>query len=321
VVAPNGSRAHAAPAVLYDVRGNPLWRESVDSPGTYGLIVVNADGTAVGGGGVGGSVAVTSIAPGDTNIGNVDVLSSALPTGAATAANQTPVIASLDVLDDWDETDRAKVNLIVGQAGISGGAGTAAANTPRVTIASNDAAVTSLSILDDALVADDNPSNLGSIKVTMAGFAADEVATDSVDEGDAGAARMTLDRKQIVTLQPHTAGGCIPFTNIDVDETEDVIKASAGQLYELYLYNATAAPLYVKLYDATVATVVVGTTTPTLTIPVPGNGDADGAGVVRNWPTGLRFATAITIAATTGVADTDVGAPAANALIASGAYL
>jgi hypothetical protein len=65
---------------------------------------------------------------------------------------------------------------------------------------------------------------------------------------------------------------------------------------------------------------VVGTTTPTLTIPVPANGDLDGAGVIRNWPTGLRFATAITIAATTGVADTDVGAPAANALIASGAY-
>jgi hypothetical protein len=42
--------------------------------------------------------------------------------------------------------------------------------------------------------------------------------------------------------------------------------------------------------------------------------------VVRNWPAGLTFANAITIACTTGVATADTGAPAANALIASGGY-
>jgi hypothetical protein len=42
--------------------------------------------------------------------------------------------------------------------------------------------------------------------------------------------------------------------------------------------------------------------------------------VVRSWPAGLAFANAITIACTTGVADDDTGAPAANGLIASGAY-
>lgn len=48
------------------------------------------------------------------------------------------IAASLAVLDDWDETDRAKVNLIVGQAGISAGAGAVGANTPRMTHASDD---------------------------------------------------------------------------------------------------------------------------------------------------------------------------------------
>jgi hypothetical protein len=42
--------------------------------------------------------------------------------------------------------------------------------------------------------------------------------------------------------------------------------------------------------------------------------------VVRSWPAGLTFANAITIACTTGVANSDTGAPATNALIASGAY-
>jgi hypothetical protein len=59
-------------------------------------------------------------------------------TGVATAANQTTANASLSVMDDWDESDRAKVNIVVGQAGITAGAGAVAANTPRVTLASDD---------------------------------------------------------------------------------------------------------------------------------------------------------------------------------------
>jgi hypothetical protein len=167
---------------------------------------------------------------------------------------------------------------------------------------------------------DDAAFTPGGSSLTPAGFLADDSSTDPVDEGDIGAARMTLDRKVIVTVQPHTKGGLSPFNNIDVDETEDAIKASAGQLYELYLFNTTNAILYVKLYDDTVANVVVGTTAPVMTIPVPANNDLDGAGVVRSWPAGLTFANAITIACTTGVANSDTGAPATNALIASGAY-
>jgi hypothetical protein len=52
-------------------------------------------------------------------------------------------------MDDWDESDRAKANIIVGQAGITAGAGAVAANTPRVTHASDDPAVTALQIMDD----------------------------------------------------------------------------------------------------------------------------------------------------------------------------
>jgi len=40
-------------------------------------------------------------------------------------------------MDDWDETDRAKVNLIPGQAGVAGNSGDASASTPRVVMAAN----------------------------------------------------------------------------------------------------------------------------------------------------------------------------------------
>lgn len=52
--------------------------------------------------------------------------------GDATAANQSTMITSLSVMDDWDESDRAKVNPIVGQAGVEAGSGAVTAKTQRV---------------------------------------------------------------------------------------------------------------------------------------------------------------------------------------------
>ncbi len=50
--------------------------------------------------------------------------------GIATEAKQdnqitqeTAAATSLAIMDDWDESDRAKVNPIVGQAGVDGGSG------------------------------------------------------------------------------------------------------------------------------------------------------------------------------------------------------
>ena len=83
---------------------------------------------------VDGTVAATQ--SGTWNINNVSGTVS-LPTGAATAANQVTEIASLSVIDDWDETDRAKVNPIVGQAGVQGASGTVSASTQRVVLATD----------------------------------------------------------------------------------------------------------------------------------------------------------------------------------------
>lgn len=50
----------------------------------------------------------------------------------ATEAKQDTANTALAIIDDWDESDRAKVNPIAGQAGVAAGAGTVGATTQRV---------------------------------------------------------------------------------------------------------------------------------------------------------------------------------------------
>ncbi len=54
-----------------------------------------------------------------------------------TLASDDPAVVALQIMDDWDESDRAKVNLIAGQVGIAGGTGVDGATVPRVTLATN----------------------------------------------------------------------------------------------------------------------------------------------------------------------------------------
>ena len=164
-------------------------------------------------------------------------------------------------------------------------------------------------------IADDAAFTPGTTIVRMAGFQADETSTDSVDEGDGGAARMTLDRKQIVTIQPHTQGGLSIMRSLDIDETEEDVKTSRGQLYSVFACNTATSTRYLKFYNATAANVTVGTTTPVLTIPIPGNASDDIAAVINFGSHGVEFDTAISVACTTGLADNDTGAPAANDVI------
>ena len=117
-----------------------------------------------------------------------------------------------------------------------------------------------------------------------------------------------------------TSGGTTLYKNIDVDQTEDQVKGSAGQVYWIHAVNLANAPRFLKFYNATAASVTVGTTVPDLTFAIPSQGDVNGAGFVLAIPNGIAFETAITIAATMGVADNDSGAPGANEIIVNLGY-
>lgn len=253
-------------------------------------------------------------------------------TQRVTLGSDDPAVASLAILDDWDEADRAKVNLIPGQAGITAGSGAIAANTPRVALALDSPGVTALgqaaaaaslptveasdSVLVTSIKTDDAAFAPGTTPVQMIGLQADEGSTDSVDEGDAGAPRMTLDRKTIVTQQPHTAGGLSVFRSLDLDESEEDVKTAAGQVYGLYVINRTTSPRYLRIYNDTAANVVVGTTAPLIgPIEIPANASDHTAMILNFGGNGIAFSTAISAAVTTGFADNDAGAPGANDVI------
>lgn len=116
------------------------------------------------------------------------------------------------------------------------------------------------------------------------------------------------------------ANGCTIFRSIDIDESEEEVKASAGTVYGVWFSNMATSTRFLKFYNATAASVTVGTTTPVLTLAMPGNASDDISGVF-SLPQGIKFDTAICVAATTGIADNDTGAPSANDCIVNVFYI
>lgn len=161
-------------------------------------------------------------------------------------------------------------------------------------------ALTALQKIDDPVLVDDAGFTPASSSVMMAGFEADEASIDSVDEGDAGAARMTLDRKQIVTVQPHTAGGwdikmCSSGDgSTALTNSAQAVKASAGKLGGWYIYNPNSSATYVIIYNTASGSVTVGTTNPVMVLCIPATSAAN-----LEMVNGVTFDTAIAVAATT----------------------
>ena len=103
-----------------------------------------------------------------------------------TLASDDPAVTALQIMDDWDETNRCAVNLISGQVGIAGGAGAVGATVPRATLASDDPAVASLAIMDDW---DESDRAKANIIVGQAGVAAGAGASGATVQRVVEAAR------------------------------------------------------------------------------------------------------------------------------------
>jgi len=90
-------------------------------------------------------------------------------------------------------------------------------------------------VLDTSYV-DDTAFTIGTDRVNAQGFLADETATDSVDEGDIGLARMTLDRRTIVRADQ---GGT---WTVDLGATDNaVLDAIAASLVDIELNTDSGA--------------------------------------------------------------------------------
>ncbi len=210
------------------------------------------------------------------------------------------------------------------------GNGASGTGAQRVTLANDSTGVlatvstvtTVTNITNQGHGADDAAFTPATTRVMVSGYFADETATDSVDEGDMGAARITLDRKQITTPYVHAAaGGQSSFKSLDLDESEEEVKGSAGKLFWIHCMNMTASLRYLKIYANTAAGTTVGTTTPIHTFPIPTLATTNGAGFCMNFgDTGISIATGICVAVTTGLADNDTGAPGAGDVVFNCGY-
>jgi len=274
---------------------------------------------------------VTAIAnalpAGDNNIGNVDIVTVPAPlstTGGGTEATALRVTLANDSTGVVSIDDNAGSLTVDGTVAVSSVTtsitpGTAAANLGKAEDAghtSGDVGVMSLAV--SAATATARAGTAGDYQPLSVSSSNGRLFTSATVDAALPAGTNSVGN---VGLVGRTSGGMSIFRSIDIDETEEAVKASAGQVFSITAFNTTAAPLFLKFYNGTVASVVVGTTTPVLTFVVPGNADSDGSGFVWNNEIGFAFGTAITVACTTGVADNDTGAPGANACIVNVGYV
>jgi len=100
-----------------------------------------------------------------------------MATDDTVATDLTAIKNAVEILDDWDESDRAKVNPIVGQAGVTAGTGIVDVATQRVTVASDDFNLAAINTSTGTVAGWDNAAGDGA---SVTG----DVAHDAVDAGE-----------------------------------------------------------------------------------------------------------------------------------------
>lgn len=306
VTANAGSGTFAVSAASLPLPTGAATAAKQPAPGTAGT--ASADVLTVQG--VAGMTAILVDGSGVTQ--PVSAASLPLPTGAATAANQTTantalaaIQAAVETLDNAISGAEMQVDVVSGTVTIQDGGGS-------ITVDGTVAISGTVAVSDGG----------GALTVDNAGtFAVQASQSGTWTVNGAGGTFPVTDSGGSLTvdLPAVASGGATPFRLVSAATTNATsLKASAGTLYALVATNTNAAARYLKLYDKATAP-TVGTDTPVLTICVPGN--TAGAGVVLPIPAcGLAFANGIAYATTTGAADSDTAAVAANELIVAGAY-
>jgi hypothetical protein len=189
----------------------------------------------------------------------VDVVTSALPAGAATLVEQqtqtthlatiagdtTAIETAVQIMDDWDESDRAKVNLIVGQAGVAGGAGATSALTQRV-VQADGGGKTILSASGSAASSGDNTLvAAGTNRLKVIAFSLTTTSTTAMTcIFQSGAAGTALWR---VIIQAPT--GASAGANLSIALPGWLFATASATLLNLNLSSANAVNWSVTYYD------------------------------------------------------------------------
>lgn len=141
---------------------------------------------------------------------DVDITRSALPTGAATEATLSSVAASVAAID----------------SGLNAGGGIG-------------------DTIDSYTYADDSAFGVGTDSVVAVGMLADDTAPDSVNEGDIGAPRMSLDRIQYVRQNPPTTTHTCTESSVGDAATSVTLLAANTARTGCTIRNDSTAILYI----------------------------------------------------------------------------
>ena len=209
------------------------------------------------------------------------------------------------------------------------------------TIAANTAPLLT-SITVDATTSGDVPITLAGESVTVTGtgtFAvqAAQTGTWNVNAAQSGAWTVNLGstdntvldniatntgntNSNITNVQPRelrsnggSAGGLDVYRSLDLDESSELVSSGSITIHHVWVTNVSDNTRWIKFYDNSAPT--VGSDTPVITFGIPGNTSQDITGNLGIGDIGCYFNNALSIAATTGVADSDTGAPATNDVV------
>jgi hypothetical protein len=113
---------------------------------------------------------------------------------------------------------------------------------------------TAVELIDDAIIADDAVFTPATTKVMMAGFEFDDTTPDSVNEGDAGAARMSANRNVYVNIRDNA--GNERGLNIDASGRLTALSVQSGtwtlgansgvDIGDVTLNNLTSTPVFTQ---------------------------------------------------------------------------
>lgn len=186
--------------------------------------------------------------------GLTETVEKPLAPGRAAAASSRPVaistedktaldaaVTALQIIDDWDETDRCKVNIIVGQAGVAGGSGTVSALTVRTVLA------TDVSLPAGETHLGEVGGNLLTISVTPT-----VEATPDYSSGDVMGGKMTLANAARVSAGTGYIVGVRIASLADITVPIDVIFFKADPTNTTWTENSAVA------LNASDATMLVG---------------------------------------------------------------
>lgn len=234
----------------------------------------------------------------------VSVSSSALPTGAATAANQTTANSSLSSIDGKlpsaatlaDDTTNPSATKI-------------AAYNMCFDGTTWDRCRASADTTSDSTAADTGPQI----------FALASTAAPTAVSASGDGVRFWADLNGRLQASPSAtastdSGASTCYFTSAASNNAQYCKASPGNLYDLHVINTTATVYYLRLYNLSAAPTCSSATGFIETIPIPSN-STSGAGVALTFPVGRAFPTGIAFCLTGGGSSTD------NTNAASGVYM